>query len=446
MPKLLSTKLPPGKFIAIMAICLAMAGAAFTVVQAANLVNPTAPPPGGQTAEPLNASAVEQHKLGSLIIGTQSATCDFGLGGNQNSCAQLCLNAGSIGNAQKCIKQWGDISGVLNSTLVVLHSESVTSGANAIQQSGQSGYARLKGNNVANYPVTSRFRVPDCGGGGCAGTYTALYANGLTLDNNAGYFAGSLGIGPTVNGSDGRLCLNGTADSAADGHYCIYHWSDITTTVTNKLTLQPLTATATAETGHVALGQAFNSASVVIGDPTGLGLAYTCGDGMCNAGENSTSGDPKYCPIDCAAIKSMVAVTATQVGADVSLNLSTGASQEPLGSLVTVLVVRATVANSAFRPTNGVTYARGGTTSFEIVGSRTCSAGVSSGCTLTDTSVDGNNSLVAGTTYYYSAFQGNLYPRYQTAAPATANITIQSTGGNNGGDINPPEDPPPVIP
>lgn len=403
-------------------------------VSAANLVNPSSAPPGGQTSEPLTGSAAEQRKLGALIIGPTGASC----AGNTNLCAQLCLNTDSIGTANKCIKNWSDIGGILSSSYVKLNLTAIANGGAATKQAG---YVRLKGNAVATYPVTSRFSV--YGGASPIGSYTALYADGLTLDNNAGYFIGTFGVEPTVNGALGRLCLNGTAATGSvDGYYCISQWSEVAITVSNKLTLQSFSGTPTNEQGNVGLGQAFNSASVILGDPNGLGFTFTCGDGMCNAGENSTVGSAQYCPIDCSTIKSVVGISASQVGGNVILNMQTGAAQEPSGSQVTVVVVRSDVANTTFRPMNGVNYARGGTTSFEIVGTATCAAGVSTGCSLTDSTVNSTNGLISGERYYYySAFQGNLYPRYQSVAPASTVIQIDA----NGSPDDPPDDPPPIL-
>lgn len=397
-------------------------------VAAENLVNPTSPPPGGQTAEPISTSAREQHKLGSVIIGPSgSATVTN---------PSVCLNTNSVDatSSLKCIKNWGDVGGVFNSSYVKLHQTDVANGAAALRQSG---YVRLKGNNLSAYPITSRFAVYN--GTKPSGAYTALYADGLTLDNNAGYFAGTLGIEPTVNNTPGRLCLNGTAaPGSSDGYYCISQWSEIATTISNKLTLQSLTGTPVNEQGNVGLGQAFNAAAFVIGDPVALGFNYTCGDGMCNAGETSTAGS-KYCPIDCAAIKPLTGLTANQSGEDVILNVSTGAAQEPIGSPVTVLVVRSDVSTLGFKPMGGTTYARAGTTSFEIVGSRTCTSGVTTGCTLTDSTVDSSNSLIVGKTYFYSAWQGNAYPRYQMSGASTASVKITGPGSN-------PDEPPDDIP
>ncbi len=427
-------------------LCIAI-GSLVLINQATalSIINPPAAPPGGITAEPITVSATDQHKLGSLIIGPLGSAC----AGNYAACPQLCLNTNSVGTPFKCIKKWSEVGGILGASYVKLDSLSaIPTPITPTTPTGfpqQQGYVHLRGNNLSAYPVTSRFSVYT--GANPSGTYTALSADGLTLDNNAGYFAGTLGIEPTVNNGLGRLCLNGTADvtdpatpgsDRANGYYCIKKWTDIVTSVTNNLTLQSLTIPPVNDAGNVGLSQSFNSAAFVIGDPVGLSLNYTCGDGMCSAGENSTFGSPKYCPIDCAAIKSLVGLARAQTGSDVTLTMTTGAAQEPSGSQVTVVVVRSEVASSTFRPMNGVTYAHGGITGFEVVGSIQCTAGGSGGCTLTD----GASDLTVGKTYYYTAYQGNLYPRYQNVAPRTTSIKI---AGEESNPPPPPDEPPPIL-
>jgi len=398
--------------------------------QAANLVNPTSPPPGGLTAEPLTTSATAQTKVGSLIFGPLAYSCTS----SSNTCSQLCLNTGTL-NSGACIKNWSDVSSVVNTTSVRLNAS-----AGAAQQAG---YVRLKGNNLSAYPVTSRFS--GCSGGSCSGTYTALYADGLTLDNNAGYFVGRLGIEPNLGGGKGSLCLNSTFASTCqasepgctgalnNGYYCVDDWTDIISVISNKLTLQSLVGTPTNEQGNVGLSQTFNSAAMIVGDPNGLDISYTCGDGMCSTAE-TTAGT---CAVDCATINPVSAISLSLSAGEVAITVTTGTASTPT---VSIVVTRSVASNATFRPMNGITYARGGTTNFEVVGSATCNA--NSTCAFVDRTESSTNGLISGQQYYYSAWQGNAFPRYHPTAK-TANILFEDGGSN---PLDEPEDLPPVLP
>lgn len=409
-------------------------------VEAATLINPTSPPPGGQTAEPITSSSTEQRKLGSLIIGPSGSS------GADNPL--LCLNASDLLDDTKCISNWSEVNGIFGSSYVKLNI-----GALFFPPTGQqlqSGYVRLQGDDLENYPVTSRFAVYDGLSGTPVGTYTALYADGLSPDNMAGYFVGTFGVEPSVNGSLGRLCLNGTAASAADssaGHYCISQWSQVVPNITNKFTLQSLTPTSSpvSEIGGVSLGQAFNSGAMIIGDPSTMEFKITCGDGMCNAGETATAG-PKYCPIDCVSIGSIAIFTATSNVNGVDLEITTG-TQSPAGTPRTILVVRSDAALNSFRPMHGIKYARGGTTNFAVVDTKTCTpflgrpsctVYITDPASMTDPAYTG---LISGRTYYYSAWQGNAYPRYQLSPTSALPVSMAVTGSGSEESAN---QPPPV--
>ena len=386
------------------------------------LVNPTAPPPGGQTAKPLNASAVAQQKLGSLILGSSqvgSPTCDLAVGGNRNVCAQLCLNAAAvIDDTTKCIKSWGDLSGAATESFVTL----ITSGFDNLNlpnpQPGY-GYVRMEGAASVTNPYTFRL-------GPSSNSLSTLFADGLNIDNYAGNFFGRVAINPSISGASGRLCLNGTGPTD-----CISSWTDIPAASTaDKLTLQTSTTTVT-ESGSVNLASAFNAGSITLGDPIDIPLNLKCGDGLCSAG-GSAPETANNCAIDCAAVNPLTSFTATATpGIDnqVSLTFRT-ASQSPAGS-VNVLVVRSDNPNFTFAPADGLTYAVGGMSSFAVVHAET------HGQNTLSSFFDTGYGLIANTTYTYRAYQGNPYPRYSTALSASATPTGTVVGDGGGDDEEP---------
>lgn len=387
------------------------------------IINPTAPPPAGQTAVPLNTSSGWQWKLGSLIIG------DNGRGNTK-----LCLNAPagivdpSTVSDPTCIVTWNELGAGLAGGFVSLRGEVIAVPGNlASYAAPQRGYVRLRGNQNT-YGATLRSEAnKDLGGS------TALYADGLDYYNYAGYFSGRLAIEPTAS-TLGLLCLNSTSNDGA-GHYCISHWSDIApAAISNKLTLQDPSVAPSTEQGNVFIKQAFTAGSFIIGDPIALSVTLKCGDGMCsNYGptpENTTN-----CSIDCALISRAATFTITPDINSAVLHIVTGS--QGADPNVYVLVARSSTPTFAFEPVNGTSYAVGGTNALKIVIARVQAA--NSTYNFTDSGLTGD------ATYYYRVYQANLYPRYTPtiAQPGylSASVLVQNGGGGECINCDPNPDP-----
>lgn len=388
------------------------------------LINPSAPPPGGQSAKPFFATtALEQAKKGSLILGARSASCapEFGM---TTGCAKLCLNAGTSSDAEHCVASWSDLTNVFAASLVAVRQEALT-GPDVAQF--QSGYVYLRGSDAATEPETVQLGVPTA-----AGTFSALVADSQDSDNLAGAFVGNFGVEPNRSGGLGKICLNGTGDTPTpDGKYCISSWNQITVSIANKLTLQTATTFPLIEQGNVRLTQAFQAGSVIIGDPQFIDRAYTCGDGLCrNTGSNPESA--VNCPVDCEAISAPSTLTANGLTDQVQLRITTGAAMSSTSSHV-VIIARSDDPNFTWSPIQGVQYTVGGTSSFAIAVASTC------GPNLTCTFIDNGYGMSGGTTYYYRAFIGNRFPRFSSTIK-TAQATPDS--GTSGGEDDPGDLPP----
>lgn len=396
-------------------------GIALSAPTNAVLVNPTSPAPGGLTALPLSTSTLTQYKLGSLVLGYAGSAQP----------AKICLGATSATDATNCISSWSQVGTMATSQFVTLHTNTPGTILDSYDPA-QLGYAHIRGTNAATAATTFSTAVDSTLNGG-----TALYADGLDLDNYAGYFVGKLTIQKDSFNNDGKLCLNGTTfGSNPTGHYCIAHWSDIpTSTLTDKLALQNPSNAPSPQSGNVGLAQALQSGSVVLGDssvlPAGL-IGYACGDGMCTTGETSS------CLLDCATINPLTSFTAVDSGlGTVSLTFTT-AAQTPSGQ-VYVLIVRSSNSSFTFTPVNGVQYGLGGTEALTVVSSQLRNQGTT--FNLDDADV------VVGRTYTYRAYQANAYPRFTPMSGSTAYRTATATptdGGSNGGGDQPPageEDP-----
>lgn len=391
------------------------------------MTNPTGPPPSGQTVFPLDTSDRVQRKFGSLVIGDRSKPG-----------TKLCLNAPSsvtdpatFNNTAYCIQNWTDLISVVSGVFVNLRSNTISGSPGDVNNYGtpQRGFIRLKGNQNAYGPTIQTEANSSLAGS------TALLADGLDYYNYAGYFLGRLAIEPTGT-SSGSLCLNNTGNDG-QGHYCIAHWSDIAPApLTNKLTLRaPSNTTPTAEAGTLFLQQAYNAASFTIGDPLNLAVALKCGDGQCS-NYGPTPETPVNCSIDCATIVTATTFTATAGVGQVSLRAVAGIQgSDPL---VYLLLVRSTNASMNFQPVNGMSYAPGGNNSLFVVSSGTIAPGGTRD--VVDTG------LSAGTTYYYRAYQGNIYPRYtpsnSTPGYKSAAATPTSGGGGGCGTCGGGDDPP----
>ncbi len=264
----------------------------------------------GQIPEFLNTSAAHQRKFGSLVIGQQTATCNFATHpvGDPNrdtsGCALLCLNPVKQGpngeivssdasittDAANCKYSWSQIA-VSASNLLTLFSTTVGTdrGYISVQAKPTSAYAQ------SGQLISLIAEAPE----GTAGATppTGLMADGGTTTNYSAKFAGTLAVVGTGGGQP-QLCLN-TKNGAED---CITSWTQ-TIQDPNIVTLQTMTASTvrTPDAGGVATGGVFVGGSLVTGLPVSSNqLPYSCGDGICSAPyESSTPGLLNYCPNDC---------------------------------------------------------------------------------------------------------------------------------------------------
>lgn len=392
-------------------------------VTMAQLINPTAPPPAGQTAQPLTTSSVTQQKTGTLVIGATSATCSAT---DTSGCASLCLNAtGPTDTSGACIKSWSDIANAVGNSYLQLTSAAFPSTA---LPSSQTGVVSMKGTDGQARPYTINLTADTVGGS------TGLYADGRRIDQYAGYFIGKVSIAAALNGTRGRICLNSKDDYGAvpaedaKGYYCITTWSDIRgAPITDKLTLAAAANPAT-ESGNVVLSRAYGAGSVIIGDPVNVSVALKCGDGMCSAGTTpALSENATNCPIDCAVVPQPASFTTT--GQTDKVSIVYQSANDTTSPLVRVLIVRSDQPDYIFKPVDGVIYPLGGNSRFAVIYSNSFSRQ----STLSIVDASGTYGMVSGRTYYYRAYQANLYPRYAAEVTGIAAPNLPGGGGNGGG-------------
>lgn len=406
-------------------------------VAMAQLVNPTAPPPAGQTAQPLTSSSATQQKTGTLVIGALGAAGTNCSPTDTSGCAALCLNAtGPTDSSGACIKSWSDIANAVGNSYLQLTSAAFPSTS---LPASQTGVVSMKGTDGQARPYTINLTADTVGGS------TGLYADGRRIDQYAGYFIGKVSIAADLNGTRGRICLNSKDNYGvvptedAKGYYCITTWSDIRgAPITDKLTLAAAANPAT-ETGNVVLSRAYGAGSVVIGDPVNLSVALKCGDGMCSAGTTpALSENATNCPIDCATVPQPANFTTT--GQTEKVSVVYQSANDTTSSLVRVLIVRSDQSDFIFKPVDGVVYPLGGNSRFAIIYSNTFSR------LSTLSIVDAANTygMVSGRTYYYRAYQANLYPRYASEVTGIATPTVSGApigSGDNGGGESSGENP-----
>ncbi len=361
-------------------------------------ISPSAPPPAGQVAVPLNTSGTAQKKTGSLVIGSTLSP------------SKLCLNAESATDEVHCISSWS-----ASSTYVRLQSGNVTE----INSSTPTdpGYVRIQGASSSVPTVSLNMGV----GSGATGK-TALYAYGNAVDDDAGLFQGRVAIENNAAGL-GRFCLNGTdaksvnSAAVAAGWYCITAWTDLPVpTISQPLTLQPSGTGNGLDSGNIQISGTYASGTITVGDPSELTKAFTCGDGICSSNENNTVSDPNYCQIDCEPVVIPTSFSTTAGDGQVSLTVTHSTN-------TSVLIVRSSQVNSTFAPADGSSYSVGGTSTFAVVFSGCQSV---SPCTY----IDSSYGLVNGTTYYYRAYAVNAWPRY--SLPAVKSVQPGAGGGASG--------------
>lgn len=423
-----------------------MAAAIGPLIVQAQLINPVAPPPGGQTSRPITVSNLPQQKIGSFILGKTSGTCDPSDPNNRVGCARLCLNLqltdytttqyGTSTNPTYCISSWTDLTGPINQKYLSLLPlpGGVTPNAN--------GYVKIQGTTLAVNPYTLRLK-----NGSAINGNSALYVDGQTPDNFAGFLVGQVEVN-TNGAANGRICLNSTnnyntvtptTDDLA-GRYCIQNWVSGPNAIqpklfTGRLTLNPVAAMVD-QIGTLALTRGLRAGGFTLGEPIGLPVAWTCGDGICSAGNGETlTAGANQCLADCGTVTGLSAgaVVAASNPFWVTVNVATGTADQT-GPNGTFLVVRSDRPNFQFEPVDHMIYPTGTNSAYTVV----YNAVRAVGGTLTVN--DAFPGLIKGHTYYYRAYRGSANPRYSPNSSSTSVFFDgSSTGGGSGGDYEPPE-------
>lgn len=459
--KTLSIKLLPGTTARVAGLVLAVLVLALSA-SPLNAVERTALPINDTSVpiSPLNTGVNTQQKTGSLIIGPNGGT------------SKLCLNAAdSTDTSGNCISDWSQIATTryvaLNQVSLPNFDQSdngyATLPANYAQQSGYSDLIALNPTqhvtaaiNASDVNICIRdYASQDPGycfiqsnticyaNSDCASPTgevfkgTAVYGVGSSnASSYAGYFGGTVYVrAPSTSlfsSNDlGRICLGSfeapynQVAGGADG--CISSWNELSSSVAGYVKRQTANPPVSQVFGAAISGSsAFGSA--VLGSTTGIPLQYTCGNGICDASESANPGLPQYCAIDCVTIspptnfnpKPSTSATLSNLKIDLPI---TAAAQQPTS--VKILIVRRTGAAPTFSPSNGVDYPVGtdlGNNTVVVVNT-TATAGQAL-TNLFDT-------LPIRGTYYYQAFQANLYPQYSVPTAAMVMTPRQLTASVN---------------
>lgn len=401
------------------------------------------PPDSGVFSAPLNIGPNTQQKVGSLIIGTNGGSSKF------------CLNAaGSSDILGNCVSDWSQISttkyvAINAASLPNFDAQDSPIATIPSNYTGQAGYsditAATKDQHVTAAITSSDVNIcvrdyNDQGAGYCFGQGnsclansdcgtgqsdnfigTAVYGVGNSNSSNfAGYFGGTVYVrAPSTSlfsGNDrGRICLGSfeppysQVNGGTDG--CISSWNELTASPPPYVQLQAVNPPVSQTYGAVIAGSS-TFGTAVVGSTAGMTLQMTCGNGICDAGENATS-----CAVDCSGISTptnftpQVNIASTFFNLRVDLSI-TAAAQQP--STVKILIVRSLNVPPVFRPANGVDYANGtdlGNSTFVVANATTTSGATISN--LTDI-------LPNRGTYYYQAYQANAYPKYSAPTAAVA--------------------------
>lgn len=429
---------------------------------------PAGTPFGGPSTPPLNSSTNTQRKLGPLGIGSIASP------------QSLCLNATNPGDPT-CITAWSNLSGQIGGPFVSLSQNAWALNLASTNCSGtskslcpadyisQTGFVQAKAlsspqqalttivedanlqlcnsNRTLSTPSPGKCAVgiPKQGqncylNSDCGYTATAVYGN--DADNaaeTAGYFSGVAFVtAPTGDNfltAYGRVCLNGNENffnsglpGGLPGGNCISSWLELSggsslasalyvkRQLTNPPAGQQVQGAAISGVGQFGSGLAGNAC---LNNPT-----LTCGDGMCAnttlCPSATTPETASNCPIDCAAVGTPT-FSVTPGNTLNVINIS-GSNQSPAGP-VWLLIVRRDGGSPVFRPQAGFFYDSGMVFSGgndRIIYSQSVTPGVNQNFN--------DPGLINGHTYYYNAYQANLYPRYvdpgvgQIATPA--NITF----------------------
>lgn len=396
-------------------------------------------PGEGTPSAALNTGPNTQQRVGSLIIGPSGGI------------SKICLNALNNGDAANCVTNWSQLSTdkfvTIRSTSLPILSNGNGYATEPVNYSRQSGYSDITAGSISRHftatVLSSETHIcvrdyTDQSDGRCSNSGEVCQANSDCQSNGSGYFGGTAVYGASngsatsfagyfggtvlvsapsqyVNynfGSLGRICLGNFEPPYADpsGGACISSWNEVTTAPPAYVQLQTSNPLVTQPNSGAAISGSSVFGSAVVGTPIG-DLTGSCGNGMCDpsTGENSTS-----CPIDCAIVPTPVnfdpqmSSSASLANLLVDLPITTLAQQPTTAK---VLIVRSQNTAPTFRPVNGVNY----TVGLNVGGNQVI---VAIATTTAGASLQLSDTLLARGTYYYQAYQSNIYPRY--SAPTAA--------------------------
>jgi len=360
----------------------------------------------------LNGSSNAQQKKGSLILGSN--------GGD----ASLCLNSQpgiGTGDTANCIQSWADIQSVTTGSQLELGVLGAGLGGTTVNYTRQTGFVRLRNDNDSiGVNKNQRYSlIVEANTHSSAVGATAVTAFdgpiGIPVSVNwAGYFSGQVLVGDSTWSSAKKFCLNETyMVSVGSTKGCIHRWIDFVfgTNGQSYLALSP----ATDQPGKVAVVGALSLATAQAGSVAGLPMAWTCGDGICSA-NTTPSESSSSCPIDCQSISPPQSFVAYSGNGLITLE-GRGANLPNQTSLV---ILRKAGGAPTSQPTEGVLYSVGDTVGDATVAHVGTVAQNAVWNVITDTP------LTNGQTYHYTAFQGNAFPRFSTAASSSAQATTST--------------------
>ncbi|MFH1366941.1 MAG: fibronectin type III domain-containing protein [Patescibacteria group bacterium] len=293
--------------------CLFLGGFFVFGPEARAWTEPTAAPPGGNVAAPINVSATTQTKIGTLNIGSGGTLGIIKLNPGTltaNPCETGQVAYNSADNTVYYCKNtaWTSLAAGAAGDYVVLDLENAGwTTLKPTDDSGSrfavSGYAPptlSSGRTTGIFGTTASLVTGGtqtygvwgqavCNDNRCSG----IYGSALGDDSYAGYFYGDVRI------ENGGLWLGGvfrdTWPTSGSGGY----WSqnNVDTYVTNLSSNLAVGGTSSADAKFYV--KATNKGSVIIGQPGDLekkppDTIYTCGDGACNNNETNAT-----CTQDC---------------------------------------------------------------------------------------------------------------------------------------------------
>jgi len=428
----------------------------------ASFLEPTAPPPGGQTGIFLDINRSVQKKLGSLMIGTYDSA-------DPGASKFFCLNVTEFpvwdefdpDNYEhiKCIRSWQDLLSISTGTFVNLRTTDPSSPSIPDNYLSDAGYARIIGNGgPANFTFTSWTNNTGSGATSAVALATAV---AMPDQQSAAYLVGRLridhGLGTVT---PAQLCLNGNlGDLRTVGNpngACIRDWTDIAGAgVSDYVKAQLAHASGWFEyvdemqSGYPQLSKTGNFGAVALGSPpidvwpAEYITSSFCGDGQCSQeiGEDAVSGSAFYCPFDCEPVPGAASLVVTPKDKYNTVTFKTSNNfTGQFGLTPYILIARTDSQIFNYTPMIGVRYKLGGDSSFNIIYAQDRE--------WNRTYTFDDYGVSPSTQYTYWVYQATAYPRYNVPANVlkttiTTLYWYSGPGGGGGGGGEPP-DPGPI--